>query len=349
MSGRGAPRKLSPQRAAEVVRQYQAGLPSTELSRTFGVTDGVIFRALRAHGVPSRDGHVRKFTPEQEAEVCRRYLAGEGTTLLARSFGVTAATVMSCLHRNDVRMRGLLDRSNQRLDPKVAAAAAALYQSGMSAEVVGAKLDISHALVCKAVRRSGAAVRPAVKPRVLTPEQEAEICLLYQKGETLLALAQRFGLKDKSIVARTLKRQGVKARIGWAKYRTVEWTDVRGRLFTFKSSWEMAYAKHLDAQGARWDYEPISYLLVDCRRYTPDFAVYGEDGKLLRLVEVHGWPDAPTARRLREFVQNYPDLPLEILGPAEMAAMKLVPSKYATDRQGAGVTALRRELAAKEA
>ena len=50
-----------------------------------------------------------------------------------------------------------------------------------------------------------------------------------------------------------------------------EYLDRRGRLWRFKSTWELIFAKWLDAQEKSWLYEPCVLLLSDGSCYFPDF------------------------------------------------------------------------------
>lgn len=66
-----------------------------------------------------------------------------------------------------------------------------------------------------------------------------------------------------------------------------DFLDRRGRLWTMKSKWEVAYAQDLDRQELTWDYEPHQLLLSDGRVYIPDFWVH----EWHTYVEVKGFPD----------------------------------------------------------
>lgn len=52
-----------------------------------------------------------------------------------------------------------------------------------------------------------------------------------------------------------------------------EYLDRRGRLWRFKSTWELRFARWLDERELSWRYEPDVLLLSDGRRYVPDFWV----------------------------------------------------------------------------
>ena len=86
----------------EVCRRYEAGESSRELAESFGVHSSTIHDILKRHGVKIRSVSQTRggLTDEQEAEVCRRYKAGGTTTMLARVFGVSAATIHKLIRRN---------------------------------------------------------------------------------------------------------------------------------------------------------------------------------------------------------------------------------------------------------
>jgi len=223
-----------------------------------------------------------------------------------------------------------------------------LYEAGKTTREIGEAVGVVNSTVSKVLRRDyGVRKRKAVKRHKLTKEQKLEARRLYEAGDDYRALAKRYGV-SLPCIGDALRSVDTKIRTGWSKYRVTPYVDRLGRRHLFKSSWEVAYAKHLDALAKDWGYEETSYPLGRRRKYTPDFFVY-EGGELVELVEVHGWMDKPTRERLELLVQRYPELPLELLGPAEMAALGLVEAWYADHHQAAPVTALRAKLAALKA
>lgn len=63
------------------------------LAREFGLTQSTVQRILKRRGVDLSPGgqksysYLRKTTPEQDAEIVRRYVAGESANVLAKAFG----------------------------------------------------------------------------------------------------------------------------------------------------------------------------------------------------------------------------------------------------------------------
>ena len=73
---------------------------------------------------------------------------------------------------------------------------------------------------------------------------------------------------------RALQAQIIMRASRWPRF---EYLDAKGRLYRFRSRWELRYARHLDAIEVAWDYEPVRLLL------STDFRVGG------KYVEIKGW------------------------------------------------------------
>lgn len=70
----------------------------------------------------------------------------------------------------------------------------------------------------------------------------------------------------------------------WRK-RVIEYLDRLGRVWKFRSGYELRYAKLLDREALTWTYEPDRLLLSDGRIYVPDFWI----SEWQAYVEVKGW------------------------------------------------------------
>jgi hypothetical protein len=78
----------------------------------------------------------------------------------------------------------------------------------------------------------------------------------------------------------------VATRIGGNK--RIEHLDSRGRMYKFRSTWEVKYAEALDRAGLAWFYEPDRLLLSDGRTYTPDFWIV-EWNSYVEIKGDHRW------------------------------------------------------------
>ena len=74
----------------------------------------------------------------------------------------------------------------------------------------------------------------------------------------------------------------------------------------FRSSWEANYARVLNYQGIKWEYEPKEFSFGDTKRgarvYIPDFYLL-ETGEWM---EVKGWLDNKSKDKLIKFRKYYP-------------------------------------------
>lgn len=285
------------------------------------------------------------FSAEQRAEMQRRYEAGEASTVIAKDFDAWGSDVIRALRSDGVRIRKQSERPDLCLSKEQRDFIFWLFSLGLrTAEIAWWAMTTSGAVSVTLRRDFGVEKRPSVKRKKLSEEARAEIARRYVSDRaTYVELEAAFGVKS-SVIKSALEEHDVLPRTGWAKYKAVRYTDARGREWVFKSKWELAYARHLDAMGADWEYESVRYLLKECRRYTPDFVVKGPSGAVQRLVEIHGWLDERTEKKLREFVAMYPDAVLEILGPGEMAAGGLIEAWYVDHPMAAKMTALRSQL-----
>lgn len=106
-------RALSLQYGAEWRRRYEAGESTQALADEFGVTNGTIWRTIRANGgeMRGRNPGVRKgkqVVSERGDEIARDYAAGETMQAVAERYGITLSTVAKVVRARggEVRKRG---------------------------------------------------------------------------------------------------------------------------------------------------------------------------------------------------------------------------------------------------
>lgn len=177
----------------------------------------------------------------------------------------------------------------------------------------------------------------------LTLEQRFELADRYQAGETFEELCKAYGVSS-TVVQACLAEFGVRTRCAWGRFKQPPWTDRRGRTYEFKSTWERAYAGHLDAQGAIWDYEPRRFGLRECKCYTPDFEVMTPQG--VEYHEVKGWMDERCVARIQEFVRSYPGVRVRMVGPLDLLRLGLIEGRYEDHRMAQRVDSVRQWLEA---
>lgn len=271
-------------------------------------------------------------------EITRLYTTGLTTPEIARRLDVPSNAVAYRLRVAGVVRRPRGTRSGltpaQRTEAVVR-----LYHEGRTVLEMVRSLRISTAAIATVLSEQRLPQR--VKRRLLSFDQCAAVAVAYKDGATYAELCLRYNVSA-SVIQSALSEHGVKPRRGWAKYRVTRWTDRQGRVFLFKSTWERAYAAHLDSLGLVWDYEPKTFRFhtdLKHRGYTPDFRVVRPEGEV--FVEIHGWDDVPTRTRMALFRAEYPAVAFDLLGPAEMVSLGLIESVFAEHPQAQRISALR--------
>lgn len=79
-----------------------------------------------------------------------------------------------------------------------------------------------------------------------------------------------------------------------------------GKYF-FKSAWEANYARYLNYLNIKWEYEPKRFIFHNVEympiSYAPDFYLPEYD----QWVEIKGWKDEKSKKRLNRFKEHYPE------------------------------------------
>lgn len=85
----------------------------------------------------------------------------------------------------------------------------------------------------------------------------------------------------------------------------------------FRSNWEANYARILNEQNIKWEYEPQTFDLSNGTSYTPDFKI---DEK--KFVELKGWLDNDSKQKIELFLKEYPDYELDLIGETEYYSLR---------------------------
>ena len=150
---------------AEVCRRYMGGESIPTIAKTLGVGVGAVNGALERNGVEKRPGVSRNpVSPEQEREICQRYLAGEWPKAISKATGVGHSTIPIVLKRNGiepkVKIRYTADQETRAHER---------YVSGEAVNAISEVLGISPAGIYFILRRRG--VEPTRNPRRLEWEE----------------------------------------------------------------------------------------------------------------------------------------------------------------------------------
>jgi len=96
-----------------------------------------------------------------------------------------------------------------------------------------------------------------------------------------------------------------------------EHTSPSGQVYSMRSSWEVGLAKELERRGVEYLYEPEGFAYSDleggAHYYWPDFYLPAFD----LFIEVKGFMDDFSRRKIEEFHRNHPDKTLLVIRSVE--------------------------------
>jgi transposase-like protein len=134
--------------------------PTGSIAREVGVSPTTVLRTVKRNGLPvDKDeirGRLRRTTPDEDAEIVRRYLAGEGAQTIADDYGLKFH--VSVLQR--VRAAGHQSRPPgprfKEVTPDLAARMVALReQESLTYEAISAAVGLSPRIVGRWLRVNG--------------------------------------------------------------------------------------------------------------------------------------------------------------------------------------------------
>jgi hypothetical protein len=117
-------------------------------------------------------------------------------------------------------------------------------------------------------------------------------------------------------------RQSMPAENAYSRSKYGKRADLENRFF--RSSWEANYARYLNWMLGRgeihsWAYEAKTFYFKNdgIRSYLPDFEIIDQAGSQPRYVEIKGWMDCKSVKKLELMGTHYPEIRLEIIGEKE--------------------------------
>ena len=154
----------------------------------------------------------RRFTDEQEREICRQYLAGKSNRAIGATFGLAHSSVRKLLARNGVKERSKTQASaiGSPLTGEQKEQIVERYLNGDGGTVLGAAFGVTPRTIRMTLRAAGITCRSLgeaqlSRHRVLTAKQEKELCARYLEGESAAALAVPFGISKSAVGALLLR------------------------------------------------------------------------------------------------------------------------------------------------
>lgn len=167
------------------------------------------------------------FTPEQDAAIRQRYLAGETARQIGKSYGYSERPVLSALRRTGTERRTPSRRfvSSWTGTPEQERELIAMYAGGANVREIAKHFRCRTTLVSEVLATTGTELKhlgPRRHPRVLG--NDAKIAAEYGQGASLAELAEQYGCSTPTI-RDAVARAGGSLRKG----RPVFWTDERER------------------------------------------------------------------------------------------------------------------------
>lgn len=323
---------------SEIIKTYEAGgETAVSVGMKFDVPVWTVYRILQKNGVQRKNRN--QVSKSRKKEIVEAYLSNMETTKgIAKRFGVSDTTV-----RNILRENGVVPSKNAKpISKEVEDRIVRLYESGSNIHDIANMCSIVPSTARKVLIRRGIKLRPSIKRKILSFGQRKQLAEDYKDGTRYEDLYVKYNVSN-SVVRSCLKEFVIKPRTPSAGFYTAEWVDRRERRWTFKSNWELAYAKYLDEQLLEWDYEPCKFSLGAGRSgYTPDFRVC-RDGQY-EYHEVKGWLTPQCIGCMKQFKKQYPEKKLVFLGPVEMVNLGLVEKWHAKNKAAKIASDFRRDI-----
>lgn len=97
-----ARRRLPAESIQQLLTDYQAGVPSTQLAQRYGISKGAVLRLLREHRVPVR---LQRITAPEVEQAIQLYQAGNPLAAVGVKLGYDPGTVHRALRQAGVAMR----------------------------------------------------------------------------------------------------------------------------------------------------------------------------------------------------------------------------------------------------
>jgi len=149
----------------------------------------------------------RKFTAEQEQEICRRYEAGESAFQLKQVFSAPYCSIASTLKRHAVKIRSIKEAKGG-LSENEEAELCRRYLAGENTRELARAFGNGQTTVSRILKRYGISTR---SPRKLSASQEVEVCNRYLAGENTYQIGEAFKVNN-ALVSCILKRNGIETR-----------------------------------------------------------------------------------------------------------------------------------------
>jgi transposase len=199
----------NPKKIEAICQMSREGKTNKEIAEYFFCSTGYISRVLRDNGI------FHRYELPDDADIIASYKQTLSSWKTAAHFGINVKSVLRVLHCNNIPTTGMQHYrlTAERYSREVQEEIRKLYEAGESAPALAKKFGGSISSVLSAIRRVGGETRPPQGRRkiVISPEQEKEICQLYNDGWSQDAIGDKLE-HDQPLISRILIKNGIRAR-----------------------------------------------------------------------------------------------------------------------------------------
>jgi hypothetical protein len=149
----------------------------------------------------------------------------------------------------------------------------------------------------------------------------AKIYQYKTKPETKTMLGKKQTKITKNKISNTLIKNGINKgrKNGMFGIPSPHGKRIKYKGISFRSGWEVAYAKYLDRNNIKWFYESKTFDLGNCT-YTPDFYL----PKTNKFIEIKGFWRDRSKLRFNLFRKKYFNIKITILMEKDLKNLKII-------------------------
>ena len=152
-------RRFTPEQDQEVAAEYVTGAAIRTIAEARGVSPAAVHGALKRAGIERRDGSPnRLFTPEQDEQIAREYVAGKSFEALASERGCSHDPIREALKRQGIDSRRGGGQKREWRSAEIAEMTER-YLLGESQETLAGAFHTSQAAVSRLLRANGVKTR----------------------------------------------------------------------------------------------------------------------------------------------------------------------------------------------
>lgn len=212
-----------------IIKDYQSGIPLSEMAPKYDATSHVLRSWLRKFGVDTsrffRDD-LRKYSQE----IIDLYRSGKSRPFLAKKYKCSQQAIKTILEENEEPIRSRLE--SKFTDPRYrkdlrdnSKEIVDLYLSGKSTTVIGKMFNSSADPIKLILKENNIPLRPAKRRRIDIESRYQEIIQRYQDGESIRKIASSLKCSN-GLISKILKQYNVPIRSSHDRVRIKPFTQL---------------------------------------------------------------------------------------------------------------------------